>query len=421
MRLLLCVIGVLFGFGLHAEDAWQGQLDAARALAADGKHLEAIEAYSAVISKIPAGDPRKESFVAERILSYYGAKAYAETEKECLRFLKTYRSSEFGFTVSYVLAAAQFGLKRYGEALKIFSNFDVQQIRALESGPKEKVYDVIIRSLVGLDKKATSIAFRADLMGLLKGADGSPLLNGKVNSLVQKIPTRTELEVLIASVPAEADREQIRALFDDEAHSESAPFDPVYGMGIGVFRDSMLGPQFTQVMTQLRGFAELPITKEGSALGVKAEVDVVGFGSSLAQTQVKTLRGDFYLKGAMFSEGDFYFDFNLGFFYRTASASPTSFAYSDTLGGTFSPSVGFRLGGGMDVALALWYSPITSINEAFDGFNNAFGLSVNLGFVGLWNKRNSIFLEYDKTRFRSVVLATQFEMVRVGLGYRFQF
>ncbi len=421
MGRLLFVVALLFGFGLQAEDALQGQLDAARALAAEGKHPEAIEAYSALIPKLPAGDTRKEALLVERILSYYASKAYPETEKECLSFLKAYRSSEFGFTVSYVLAAAQFGLERYGEALKIFSGFDVKQIRALDADPKEKVYEVIIRSLVGMDKKATSIAFKADLLGLLKGADGNPLLTGKVTTLVEKIPTRAELEVLIALVPSESDREKIRALFDEEVQAEVVPFDPVYGMGIGAFRDSLLGPQFTQVMTQLRGFIELPITKEGSGLGFKAEVDIVGFGSSLAQTQVRTMRGDVYLKGAMFSDGDFFFDFNLGFFYRTASASPSSFAYTDTLGAILSPSFGYRLGGGYDLVLALWYSPITSINEAFDDFNYAFGLSIDLGFVGLWNKRNSIFLEYDKTRFRSTTLATQFEMARVGLGYRFQF
>jgi hypothetical protein len=421
MGRLFCVVALLFGMSLHAEDAWQGQLDSARALAADGKHSEAIAGYSALLSAVPPGDPRRESLLAERILSYYGAKDYPGTEKECLSFLKTYRSSEFGFTISYVLAAAQFGLERYSEALKIFSGFDVKQIRALEADPKEKVYEVIIRSLVGMDKKATSVAFKADLLDLLKGEDGNPLLDGKVSALVQKIPSRAELEVLIALVPSESDRDKIRALFDDEVHAEIVPFDPVYGMGIGAFRDSSLGPAFTQIMTQLRGYLELPITKEGSSLGIKAEVDVVGFGSSLTNTQVRTMRGDFYLKGAMFSEGDFFFDLNLGFFYRTANASPTSFAYSDTLGAIVSPTFGLRLGGGYDLALALWYSPITSINEAFDDFNSTFGLSINLGFVGLWNKRNAIFLEYDKTRFRSITLATQFEMARVGLGYRLQF
>jgi hypothetical protein len=413
--LLVCAVPL---FGENSSSEW---LDQARALASEGKHVEAEAIYSKLLGALPTKSDQREVVAAERILSLYALKNYAETEAACGDFLRRYRASPYGFTVSYVLAAAEFGLERYDGALKIFAKFDIQQIRSLETDPRDKIFEVVIRSLEGMERRATSIAFRADAKGLLRGADGNPLLTGSVESIVAKIPSRTELEVFIEQVPSQDDRAKIRALFGDTTITSSVPFVTRYRLGIASFTDTIGGPTFNQFMTQIRGAVELPLTSEATMLGFSGAIDLFGIGSSVAGTQIRTLRWDLYLEGSLFRTEEFLMKLKFGGFFRTSHSSPSAFGFLDNLGLLIVPEVLYLFDERRSLGFSAWYTPVGRLTEPLNEANHLFGVALDFTFPGFGNRQSSLFLEYERVRYQDSADTTIFSMIRVGGGYRVLF
>src|SRR5690349_6347144 len=126
--ILVLLLGLApFSPSAHAAD-FDNSLAQARQNAAAGKNTEAIALYQELIKGLPKKDPRKEMLSAELVFAYYGAKDNQKTAKEAVKFLTAYPQSQYGFNISYILAAAQFGLDKFNEAFSIFSGFTFEQV-----------------------------------------------------------------------------------------------------------------------------------------------------------------------------------------------------------------------------------------------------------------------------------------------------
>ncbi len=424
MRFAPILFALLLTTVVHAEDkAFDKKIGAARQAAADGKHADAVTRYQALLKTVPKTDARAEMISAELIMVYYAQKDNQKTARESIAFLQNFPQSQFGFNISYILAAAYFGMDRYGDAFTIFAGFPFEAVRSLPEDSKSKVYEVLIRSLSGMKEEPASLALRADVNGLLVGSDGKPLLNGPISQIATTVKTDDDLNRLIEQTPS-SERDRIYALLNRQPPSSGAePFVPVFHAGIGMASDTIVDPGYGQMVGQLLLGAELPLTPEGSGIGLKTTIDLLALSTNLAGTETTQLKVDLFIKGRMFGDGKRGMLMNLlfGLHYRTAGVSGTAVGFRDILGAYLYPEFRYHFSPDMAVGLYALYAPLAKMKGKLSSFNQLYGFGLDFGFKGLGNLPNVVFVDFERFRFRATNAVQAAEIMRLGFGYRLLF
>ncbi len=424
MRFALILFVLLLTSVVQAEDkGFDSKTAAARQAAADGKLADAIGGYQALLKSLPKGDARAEMISAELIMVYYAQKDNQKTARESIKFLQTFPQSQFGFNISYILAAAYFGMDRYNDAFTIFASFPFEAVRSLPEDSKGKVYEVLIRSLSGMKQEPASLALRADVNNLLVTADGRPLLTGPVSEITTLLKTDEDLNRLIEQAPT-SERERIYALLNRQPPSNAGePFVPVFTAGVGLSSDTIVNPAYGQMMSQLFLGVELPLTPDGSGIGLKTAIDLFNVSTDIAGTGTNQLKVDLLVKGRMFGDGKKGLLMNLifGLHYRTASVTGTAIGFRDILGLYLYPEFRYHVDPQMSFALYAMYAPLAKMKGQLSAFNQLWSFGVDFSFKGLGHLANSVFIDFERFRFRASEVVSSAEIMRLGFGYRVQF
>lgn len=424
MRFAPILFALLLTSVVHAEDkAFDARIGAARQAAGEGKLADAATAYQALLKSVPNADPRAEMISAELIMVYYAQKDNQKTARESIKFLQTYPQSQFGFNVSYILAAAYFGMDRYSDAFTIFASFPFEAVRSLPEDSKGKVYEVLIRSLSGMKEEPASLALRADVNGLLVGSDGKPLLNGPISQITTLVKTDDDLNRLIEQTPT-SERDRIYALLNRQPPSSgNEPFVPVFHAGIGMATDTIVSPAYGQMMGQLNLGAELPLTPEGSGIGLRTTIDLFALSTDLTGTETNQLKVDLFVKGRMFGDGKAGLLMNVlfGLHYRTASVSGTAIGFRDILGAYLYPEFRYAFDPSTSVGLYALYAPLAKMKGKLSAFNQLYGFGLDFGFKGLGDMTNVLFVDFERFRYRATNSTLVAEIMRLSFGYRLLF
>ncbi len=421
-RLLVAVFVGLAPLSAFAETAYDAAVAKARQAAAAQNHAEAIKTYRSIIKSLPKGDPRNEMLNAELVFAYYGSKDYQKTAKESIRFLTAFPQSQYGFNISYILAAAQFGLDKYAEAFTIFSGFTFEQVRTLEEDPRGKVYEVLIRSLSGMKNEPASQALRADVNDLLRDKDDRPILVGPISAIVELVKTPSDLDRLIEQVPSSSDRERIYALLGTKASVAAGtvePFVPSFYVGAGVSYDSIVDPTtpLHQINTQLQAGLELPLTPDGSAIGLRGSFDLFPVSGTVAGASFKNFSLDAVIDGRMYGNSKrVSWDILLGLTFRQGASAPTAFGYQSVFGVLLGTELRIATSATHSLGVGFSYRPLAKFKGKLDSYNAIMSVDVDYRFG-----KHAAYLDLQKASYRETVTTGGFELARLGLGYRLTF
>jgi hypothetical protein len=163
------------------------------------------------------------------------------------------------------------------------------------------------------------------------------------------------------------------------------------------------------------------LTSEAAMLGFSGAVDLFGIGSSVAGTQIRTVRWDLYLEGSLFRTEEFLMKLKVGGFFRTSHSSPSAFGFLDNLGLLIVPEVFYLFDERRSLGFSAWYTPVGRLTEPLNEANHLFGVALDYTFPGFGNCQSSLFLEYERMRYQESADTTIFSMIRVGGGYRILF
>lgn len=414
---LFSILFFLFASLTASADAWDPQIALARQQAA-AKETGALVTYKSVLNSMPKNDPRVETLKAEQIYLLYSLKKYEETVQACTDFLNTYRQSKVGFNISYVLAAADFGLDRYSDAFAIFASFQLDQIRTLPDDSRQKIYEVLIRSLTGMKKDAASKAFCAEATGLFKDAQGKPLLVGTVESVITQVPDEYTLEAMIDKVGLPSSQRTIRDLLG--LTKEESDTHRRYLLALALSMDSAGDPALQQKMVQLRAGMDWDLTAENSGIGFRFDADLMALGSSPAGSRLQALGLTGYLRMALVGKRTgLLLNGYSGLHTRIVSASPASYTYGNLAGAFAMLEVRKSLDFKNSVGLQVFFAPYNVLFGTLTGANYILRLGLDYSFRGAFERENGVFLEWEKLQFGRT--EGPLPVSRLTAGYRILF
>jgi hypothetical protein len=238
-----------------------------------------------------------------------------------------------------------------------------------------------------------------------------------VQSVTDQVPDKASLEKLISQVQPLENQAAIRQLL-------GMPENVDEGLGlhyVGAIRlssDSTNQPAMSQCMPQLQAGVEWRLTPAGSGGGLQLAIDTIGFGGGAAGERIRTAGFTGYLKMALYGEPTGYQLYGYsGVHYRTAAAVPYPFGFADLIGVFVTVEGRKPWRKQQSAGVQLTFNPYNVVSGIKSGFNFIFKVGTDYTFTGLWEKPNSVFLEWELLQYGRTETSL-LGMSRLGLGYR---
>src|SRR5690606_9900217 len=92
----------------------------------------------------------------------------------------------------------------------------------------------------------------------------------------------------------------------------------------------------------------------------------------------------------------------VGLHYRTSGSTGSIYAFHDLIGAYAYPEFRISLGSTSSVGLYGWYVPLAKLKGKLDSHNSILGGGLDVRFLGLLDLPNTVFVNFEKTRFRPV-------------------
>jgi len=171
---------------------------------------QARQVYIAVKTKYPRG--RAAMLSSYRLGTiYYYREEYQAATREFDGFLNRYGQSELAFDVTYNLAAAEYQQGNYDRAYQLLSRFKMSEIQAQGPRRAEVIFQLMAQTASALGNHSAVIQAYAAQMQLPLDDRTRAILGDNVDSHLNKISNRSELDRLLGDVTEPSTRGKISA------------------------------------------------------------------------------------------------------------------------------------------------------------------------------------------------------------------